>query len=254
MSANFQIPKNRKLDYKFLPSISDVHLLFAPTINESSKQNEWWLSFQPEDRLVTGGTYRIIKRIFDLAFLFLALPLLLPILLTCALFLKLEDPNGPILFKQQRTGINGHRFGMFKFRTMVTNAEEMKVKLMHLNELQYPDFKISNDPRITPVGRFLRKTSLDELPQLLNILKGEMSFVGPRPTSFAADTYSLWHTERLDILPGLTGLWQVSGRSDVEFDDRVRLDIQYIERQSLMFDLMIIWQTFGSVITSKGAY
>jgi lipopolysaccharide/colanic/teichoic acid biosynthesis glycosyltransferase len=152
-----------------------------------------------------------------------------------------------------RTGRYGLRFRLYKFRTMVPDAEERKSDLMHLNELQWPDFKIAEDPRVTRVGRLLRKSSLDELPQLLNILKGEMSFVGPRPTSFHPDTYKLWHTERLEVVPGLTGLWQVSGRSNLEFDDRVRLDIAYIRRRSLTLDLLILIRTFGAVWSQDGA-
>ena len=123
---------------------------------------------------------------------------------------------------------------MLKFRTMVQNAEELKASLQHLNILPAPDFKIPNDPRVTRVGKFLRKTSLDELPQVLNVIRGEMSIVGPRPTSFAASTYDLWHSERLEVVPGITGLWQVKGRGTMTFDERLRLDIEYIERRSTL--------------------
>jgi lipopolysaccharide/colanic/teichoic acid biosynthesis glycosyltransferase len=143
---------------------------------------------------------------------------------------------------------------MYKFRTMVPNAEELKAKYAHLNELKWPDFKITNDPRVTFLGRVLRKTSLDELPQLFNVLRGEMSLVGPRPTSFGAETYQLWHTERLDVIPGLTGLWQVEGRAHVEFDDRLRLDIAYIERASLWLDIVILFRTIAAVFMQKGAH
>jgi lipopolysaccharide/colanic/teichoic acid biosynthesis glycosyltransferase len=142
---------------------------------------------------------------------------------------------------------------MYKLRTMVNNAEKMKAQYMHLNELSYPDFKITNDPRITLVGRFLRKTSLDELPQLFNVLKGEMSLVGPRPTSFSATSYSLWHTARLAVKPGLTGLWQVSGRSELDFDDRLRLDIAYMRNRCLSLDVEVLFRTFGSVLNGRGA-
>jgi lipopolysaccharide/colanic/teichoic acid biosynthesis glycosyltransferase len=142
---------------------------------------------------------------------------------------------------------------MLKFRTMVRNAEEMKAELAHLNVLKPPDFKIPNDPRITRVGHFLRRTHLDELPQLWNVLIGEMSLVGPRPTSFAAETYRLWHTERLEVKPGVTGLWQIRGRSLTEFDDRLRLDIRYIDRLSLGNDLRILALTVKSVATGTGA-
>ena len=143
---------------------------------------------------------------------------------------------------------------MHKFRTMVENAEELKKDLAHLNVLTLPDFKIIDDPRVTRVGKFLRKTSLDELPQIFNVLKGDMSLVGPRPTSFEASTYTLWHTERLEVKPGITGLWQISGRSDIDFDERVRLDRKYIERQSFWFDLQILFGTFAAVLNRKGAY
>jgi lipopolysaccharide/colanic/teichoic acid biosynthesis glycosyltransferase len=136
----------------------------------------------------------------------------------------------------------------------VPNAEELKQKYMHLNELQWPDFKITHDPRVTPIGRFLRKTSLDELPQLINILTGDMSLVGPRPTSFGAETYQLWHTERLDVQPGLTGLWQITGRAQTEFDDRLRMDIAYIESRCLSLDLLILFRTVTSVLKHKGAH
>jgi lipopolysaccharide/colanic/teichoic acid biosynthesis glycosyltransferase len=171
-----------------------------------------------------------------------------------AILIKLNSPGAPAIFTQFRTGRGGRRFKMYKFRSMVPNAEELKVKYAHLNELQWPDFKITNDPRVTRIGRILRKTSLDELPQLFNILRGEMSLVGPRPTSFGAETYQLWHTERLDVIPGLTGLWQVVGRAQLEFDDRLRLDIAYIERRSIWLDINILFMTVGAVFKQRGAH
>ena len=196
--------------------------------------------------------YRILKRLLDLALSILILPLVLPVMALCALIIWLDDP-GPVIFTQKRTGKGGKRFEMYKFRTMLTNAEELKHKYAHLNELTWPDFKITNDPRITRVGRFLRRTSLDELPQIFNVLKGDMSLVGPRPTSFDVSTYSLWHTERLEVLPGITGLWQISGRSEVDFDERLRLDVEYIERQSIWLDLEILARTATAVFTQRGA-
>jgi len=136
---------------------------------------------------------------------------------------------------------------------MVQNAEELKEKYMHLNELTYPDFKISKDPRITRVGKFLRKSSLDEIPQIYNVLVGEMSLVGPRPTSFAAHTYRLWHTARLETKPGVTGIWQVSGRHELDFDERLRLDIAYIRNRSFLLDIKILCRTLGSVSSGRGA-
>ncbi|MBD0317247.1 MAG: sugar transferase [Thermoleophilia bacterium] len=192
------------------------------------------------------------KRVFDLFACLLLLPLAAPLLLLCALAVRLDSP-GPIFFTQQRTGRHGTRFKMYKFRTMVRDAEELKASLAHLNVLPPPDFKIIDDPRITRVGKLLRKTSLDELPQLINVLRGEMSLVGPRPTSFAPSTYDLWHTQRLEVRPGITGLWQVTGRNDTTFDERLRLDIRYIENMSLRTDLRILSWTALSVVRRAGA-
>jgi lipopolysaccharide/colanic/teichoic acid biosynthesis glycosyltransferase len=200
----------------------------------------------------TPRFYGVTKRALDLTLCALALPVVLPVGLLCALAIRLESP-GPMLFAQQRTGQHGVRFPMFKFRTMVQNAEELKASLQHLNILPPPDFKIPNDPRITRIGGFLRKTSLDELPQILNVIRGEMSIVGPRPTSFAASTYDLWHSERLEVVPGITGLWQIKGRGTMTFDERLRLDIEYIERRSTMLDLRLIAETALPVFKGSGA-
>lgn len=169
-----------------------------------------------------------------------------------AVLIWLDSP-GPVIFIQWRTGRGGQRFPMFKFRTMLVDAEALKETYFHLNELTWPDFKITNDPRMTRVGRWLRKTSLDELPQVFNVLRGEMSLVGPRPTSFSASTYELVHTERLEAVPGLTGLWQISGRADIDFDQRARLDALYLERRSFWYDLQILVQTPLAVVLRKGA-
>ena len=199
----------------------------------------------------TPRGYAVTKRAIDLGVCLIALPVLLPIGLLCALLIRLETP-GPILFAQQRTGQHGVRFPMWKFRTMVQNAEELKASLQHLNILPAPDFKIPNDPRVTRVGKFLRKTSLDELPQVLNVIRGQMSIVGPRPTSCAASTYDLWHSERLEVVPGITGLWQVRGRGTMTFDERLRLDIEYIETRSTSFDLKLMAQTALAVFKGSG--
>ncbi len=200
-----------------------------------------------------GRFYLISKRITDLAICLMLMPIVLPVVALCAIAIWIENP-GPIFFTQKRTGRSGCRFRMFKLRTMVTNAAELKEQLRHFNELTWPDFKISNDPRVTRVGKILRKTSLDELPQIFNVMRGDMSLVGPRPTSFSANTYTLWHTERLEVQPGITGLWQVSGRSDIDFDDRLRLDIEYIRKRSLWFDLKLLFRTIAAVVKPKGAY
>jgi lipopolysaccharide/colanic/teichoic acid biosynthesis glycosyltransferase len=196
--------------------------------------------------------YAVAKRIFDLAMCIALLPIIAVVLSLCAIAIRL-DSRGPVLFTQERTGRHGHRFRMYKFRTMVENAEELKASLQHLSIVPAPDFKIIDDPRITRVGRFLRKTSLDELPQLLNVVRGEMSLVGPRPTSFAPSTYSLWHTERLEVLPGVTGLWQVVGRNEANFDERLRLDIAYIDQMSFRLDLWILLRTALAVARKSGA-
>jgi lipopolysaccharide/colanic/teichoic acid biosynthesis glycosyltransferase len=196
--------------------------------------------------------YRFLKRGMDLTGALVLLPIALPVLALCILAIKLDSP-GPAVFVQPRTGKNGRRFGMFKLRTMVKNAAELKAKYMHLNEHTYPDFKITNDPRMTRIGHVLRKLSLDELPQLFNVIRGDMTLVGPRPTSFGAETYRLWHTERLAVKPGLTGLWQVSGRSDLDFDDRLRLDVAYIRHRRLSLDIQILLRTVSAVLTTRGA-
>jgi lipopolysaccharide/colanic/teichoic acid biosynthesis glycosyltransferase len=196
--------------------------------------------------------YRVGKRAFDLVVATALLVLAGPVLLLCAAAIRLDTP-GPLLFMQQRTGRNGRRFRMWKFRTMVANAEDLKASLAHLNVLPLPDFKVPDDPRITRVGRFLRTTSLDELPQLFNVIRGEMSLVGPRPTSFPATTYELWHTRRLEVAPGLTGLWQLQGRTAMTFDDRLRLDIEYIRRASLAFDAWLVVRTVGAILRRSGA-
>jgi lipopolysaccharide/colanic/teichoic acid biosynthesis glycosyltransferase len=196
--------------------------------------------------------YLVVKRAFDLAVCLWLLPIVLPLLLLCALAVRIDSP-GPALIAQERTGRDGRRFRMLKFRTMVQNAEELKAGLSHLNVLPPPDFKIPNDPRITGVGKVLRETSLDELPQLFNVLRGDMSLVGPRPTSFAPATYSLWHTHRLEVTPGITGLWQIKGRNLTTFDERLRLDIEYIEHRSFLFDLKILLLTVPVVFRRSGA-
>ncbi|HZJ24656.1 MAG TPA: sugar transferase [Anaerolineales bacterium] len=220
----------------------------------SSYEEDWIKKFDPQKRIFTGEAYFLVKRLLDLLLVLLTLPFWLPLNVIIAIIIRITSPGAPILFTQMRTGKGGRRFHMYKFRSMVPNAEELKSEYAHLNELQWPDFKITNDPRITPIGRFLRKTSLDELPQLFNVLSGEMSLVGPRPTSFGPETYKLWHTHRLDVIPGLTGLWQIIGRAQLEFDDRLRLDIAYIERASIWLDINILARTVLAVFESRGAH
>lgn len=219
-----------------------------------AREEDWVKQFDPRKRFLTGNSYFIAKRIMDLSIVWLSAPFWLPLIGIIALLIRITSPGAPVVFKQLRTGKGGRRFSIYKFRTMVPDAEELKANYAHLNELQWPDFKITNDPRVTPVGSFLRKTSLDEIPQLFNVLKGEMSLVGPRPTSFGSETYKLWHTERLDVIPGMTGLWQIIGRAQLEFDDRLRLDITYIERRCLWLDINILLRTLLAVFEQRGAH
>ncbi|MEO6571517.1 MAG: sugar transferase, partial [Ilumatobacteraceae bacterium] len=176
---------------------------------------------------LTRRRYDPVKRALDVVLVVSVAPVVVPILAVCAAAIAI-DSRGPIVFQQRRTGRDGRPFAIYKFRTMVKNAEAVKKSLQHLSIVPYPDFKMIDDPRITRVGKLLRKTSLDELPQLWNILRGDMSIVGPRPTSFAPASYELWHARRLEVRPGLTGLWQITGRNTTDFDERSRLDDQYI--------------------------
>ena len=214
----------------------------------------WIDNIQREDALFKGRSYLVVKRIMDLFLTIISMPVWLPLIGLCILLIMLESPGSPAVFTQLRTGKGGRRFKMFKLRSMVPNAEELKKELAHLNELEWPDFKITNDPRITRIGRFLRKTSLDELPQLFNVLKNDLSLVGPRPTSFGADTYKLWQTERLDVIPGITGFWQLYGRGNTEFSERLKMDIAYIERRCLWFDIQILLRTVAAVFQQRGAH
>jgi exopolysaccharide biosynthesis polyprenyl glycosylphosphotransferase len=194
-----------------------------------------------------------IKRLFDIAASAAGLIVLSPLLLTVALIIKLTS-RGPIFFRQKRVGLHGKPFNMLKFRSMVVNAEELKAKLEALNEQTGPVFKIKNDPRITGIGRFIRKYSIDELPQLLNVLRGEMSVVGPRPPlPGEVEKYAAWQRRRLSVRPGLTCIWQVSGRNQISFEEWMYLDMQYIDNWTLLTDLSLILKTVPVVITGNGA-
>ena len=198
----------------------------------------------------------VVKRITDIACSSLALVVLSPLLLFCALAVKISDHKGPVIFKQTRVGRNGKLFTMYKFRSMYVDAEERKKELMAQNETGGKTFKMKNDPRIYPFGRVLRKFSLDELPQLVNIIKGDMSIVGPRPPipSEVAE-YEPWHRMRLSVTPGLTCIWQVSGRSNISFEGQMRLDNDYIRRDGkLGDDFKLILKTFKVVFKGEGAY
>ena len=195
------------------------------------------------------------KRLLDVIIVILTLPVALPLMVLIALVVKLESPRGRILFKPQRVTKDGHIFTMYKFRTMIEGAAEMYEDLADRNvEPTGLIIKIPNDPRVTKIGKFLRRTSLDELPQLFNILRGEMSLVGPRPPSpEEAVRYNPRHRRRLEVLGGLTGLWQVSGRKETTFEEMVDLDIEYVERCSLNLDLKVLLKTIPSVLVGRGA-
>ena len=196
----------------------------------------------------------LVKRAMDVVGAALGLTLGAPLLALIALSIRLDSP-GPIIFRQARVGLGGQRFQMYKFRSMHQGAEEEQEALSGMNEADGPIFKIRADPRLTRVGRFLRRTSLDELPQLVNVLRGEMSLVGPRPPlPSEVERYREWHKKRLEAPPGMTGLWQVSGRSRLSFDEMVLLDIYYIENWSLWMDFKILVRTVPKVLFGEGAY
>jgi exopolysaccharide biosynthesis polyprenyl glycosylphosphotransferase len=195
----------------------------------------------------------VIKRLADLALATLMLVLASPAFLVIAVAIRLSSP-GPVLFRQERVGLHGRRFTMLKFRSMVVDAEQRRAALERFNEVSGPVFKIARDPRVTPVGRWLRTLSLDELPQLLNVIRGEMSLVGPRPPlPHEVEQYRRWQRRRLSVKPGVTGLWQVSGRTHVDFDAWMRLDLAYIDNWSLGLDLKILAKTIPAVMSGTGA-
>jgi len=195
------------------------------------------------------GTYLRFKRVLDVALTLAAMPLIGPLIGVCAVAIKL-DTRGPVFFVQDRIGRDGRLFRMYKLRTMVANAEELKATTLDDRTVH---FKTLDDPRITRVGRILRKTSIDEFPQFFNILRGDMSLVGPRPTSVNLAVYEPWHAVRLEVRPGLTGVWQIHGRNQTTFDERVRMDIDYVENLSLRHDLKLLVQTVTVVLKGKGA-
>jgi exopolysaccharide biosynthesis polyprenyl glycosylphosphotransferase len=193
------------------------------------------------------------KRLFDIVSSALALWALLPLFAFVAVAIKFTS-KGPIFFKQRRVGLHGQSFNMLKFRSMVINAEELKAKLAKMNEQSGPVFKMTNDPRVTRIGRFIRKFSIDELPQLLNVLRGEMSVVGPRPpVPTEVEKYEAWQRRRLSVRPGLTCIWQVSGRNQISFEQWMYMDMQYIDHWSLKNDINLILRTLPVVFTGKGA-
>ncbi|GAA0068016.1 TPA: exopolysaccharide biosynthesis polyprenyl glycosylphosphotransferase [Clostridium perfringens] len=197
--------------------------------------------------------YLFVKRLIDILASTLGLIVLSPIFLIISILIKL-DSKGPIFFSQERVGFKGKTFNMYKFRSMVINAEEIKEKLKEQNEMSGPMFKMKNDPRITKIGKFIRRTSIDELPQLINVLKGEMTLVGPRPSlPKEVVEFEPWMMERLTVKPGLTCYWQVMGRNSIGFEDWMKLDVKYVHERCLSLDIKLIFKTFFVLFGDENA-
>ena len=198
--------------------------------------------------------YEAIKRLIDIICSFVGILVLSPLFIIIAIIIKFTS-KGPVFFSQKRVGRNGKEFDMYKFRSMVVNAEELKEKLAAQNEMSGPMFKMKDDPRVTKVGKFIRKTSIDELPQLWNILKGDMSLVGPRPSlPKEVAQFEDWMYKRLEVKPGLTCYWQVSGRNNIDFEDWMKLDIRYVEEKNLWIDIKLICKTVFVLFGDKNAH
>ena len=198
--------------------------------------------------------YEAIKRLIDIICSFVGILVLSPLFIIIAIIIKFTS-KGPVFFSQKRVGRNGKEFDMYKFRSMVVNAEELKEKLAAQNEMSGPMFKMKDDPRVTKVGKFIRKTSLDELPQLWNVLKGDMSLVGPRPSlPKEVAQFEDWMHRRLEVKPGLTCYWQVSGRNNIDFEDWMKLDIRYVEEKNLWIDIKLICKTVFVLFGDKNAH
>ena len=205
------------------------------------------------EQIQMGRRYCFFKRIIDIVCSLMGLIVLGPVFIIVALVIKIES-KGPIVFIQKRVGENGLTFNMYKFRSMVKNAEVLKENLADKNEMNGPMFKIKEDPRITKVGKFIRRTSIDELPQLFNVLKGEMSLVGPRPSlPSEVINFEKWMMKRLQVKPGLTCYWQVSGRNDIEFKEWMKLDVKYVKERSTLVDIQLIFKTFFILLGDEHA-
>lgn len=213
------------------------------------------LDIEPKNliRKRKSNVYFFLKRTLDILLSLIGLIALSPILLIVILAIKLES-KGEAIFSQERVGMNGRVFKMYKFRSMVANAEELKEKLEDNNEMDGPMFKMKDDPRITKVGKFIRKTSIDEVPQLVNVLKGEMTLVGPRPSlPEEVELFEDWMRERLEVKPGLTCYWQVMGRNTIGFEDWMRLDVKYVRERNTWLDIKLIFKTFGVFLGDEHA-
>ncbi|MEK4870705.1 sugar transferase [Niallia sp. FSL W8-1348] len=224
-------------------------------MSEFYKDQSLYLEKKKNVSVNTARSYLVMKRAIDIIGSFCGLVVLSLLFVIIALLIKLEDPKGKVFFKQLRVGKDGKEFYMYKFRSMASDAEERLKELLALNEVSGAMFKMKDDPRVTKIGKFIRKTSVDELPQLFNVLRGDMSLVGPRPPlPREVAEYSAHDKQRLLVTPGCTGLWQVSGRSNVGFEEMVELDLQYIKDRSLLFDTKIILKTILVLFGSKNAF
>ncbi|WP_268578328.1 sugar transferase [Priestia megaterium] len=227
------------------------------TVSNVKAANQYTTENKENDMLKISEkkVYLFSKRFLDIVLSLIGLIVLLPVFILVAVCIKLEDKNGPVFFSQTRVGKNQSEFTMYKFRSMVSNAEDLLENLLEQNETTGAMFKMKNDPRVTKIGSFIRKTSIDELPQLINVLKGEMSLVGPRPPlKREVEVYTPYQKQRLLIQPGCTGLWQVSGRSNIGFEDMVELDLKYIVERNIFKDILIIIKTVLLVFNKNGAY
>jgi exopolysaccharide biosynthesis polyprenyl glycosylphosphotransferase len=253
-------PAQRDSQSGFLPAMKGAEVIVAAKPGRASAARVK-ADLPPPAALVAGSLarqdtlyQRVGKRLTDIVGSAVALVLCLPFIPLIALVIKLNS-RGPILYRSIRLGQHQKPFIFYKFRSMVDGAHESRNFILHLNEAEGPVFKIANDPRVTLIGRFLRRTSIDELPQLINVLRGDMSLVGPRPPiPEEVEKYEPWQRRRLDVKPGITCLWQISGRSKLGFDEWMRLDIQYIQHQSFLLDLKILLRTIPAVLSRDGAY
>ncbi|SDS28163.1 Sugar transferase involved in LPS biosynthesis (colanic, teichoic acid) [Paenibacillaceae bacterium GAS479] len=231
------------------------------SLNPSNKEakallesNTYYSTYAVEGRKSIRG-YLMMKRAMDIAGAIIGLIMLSPLFLLLAILIKAEDRRGPVFFSQVRVGKGEKTFRMYKFRSMVSNAEELLPQLLTQNEIEGAMFKMKEDPRITRIGRFIRRTSIDELPQLWNVVKGEMSLVGPRPPlPREVEEYTAYDKQRLRVTPGCTGLWQVSGRNGLSFKNMVELDLRYIHQRSIRFDLGILFRTVKVLLGDRNAF
>ncbi|WP_214754747.1 sugar transferase [Exiguobacterium sp. s16] len=246
---NDKTPMQKETAVAMLPPATELEEISSRNVNDSIRIATVVQVKQ------APSSYLIQKRLLDMVGAIIGLLMLSPLLLLLAIIIKIEDKESSIFFSQERIGLNGQPFRMYKFRSMVSDAEKQLETLLSQNETTGAMFKMANDPRVTKVGKFIRKTSLDELPQLWNVLKGEMSLVGPRPPlSREVAEYTSYDLQRLSVVPGCTGLWQISGRSNIGFIEMVELDLLYINSRTIWMDLMIIIKTFTVLLGSKDAY